>query len=168
MQLGHEGTAATLSQALSSTVRGAVRSEGVKSAASVPRGFRLERHSPALPPIIQRGKAITRLTSRSDWGSGYGADVQMRNLQTVPLLWQVSCKVSDSITTLWDARVHAPRPTAHRNRRYLERPVAPWTIDNFRLLRDAPAIRLACSMVCRINEAARTLLHGDSGSPAGC
>jgi endoglucanase len=46
---------------------------------------------------------MTRLTLRSDWGSGYCADVQVSNRQIDSLQWKISLTVSDSITTLLDA-----------------------------------------------------------------
>jgi len=46
---------------------------------------------------------MTQLTIRSDWGSGYCADVQVSNPLPSSLLWQVSLTASDTITTLWDA-----------------------------------------------------------------
>jgi hypothetical protein len=102
-QVGHEGASATLSKALRSAVRGRVSPEGVNAAASLPRGPSPERDLPAPPAKAQLREAITHLTVRSDWGSGYCADVQVSNPQTFPLSWQVSLTVGDSITTLWDA-----------------------------------------------------------------
>jgi hypothetical protein len=102
-QVGHEGTAATLSKALLAAVRGRVIPAGVNAAVSVPRAPSPERDLPASPPDAHSREAMTHLTVRSDWGSGYCADVQVSNPQTFPLLWQVSLTVSDSITTLWDA-----------------------------------------------------------------
>jgi endoglucanase len=69
----------------------------------VPRGPTPEHNLPASPPHTPPREAMTHLTIRSDWGSGYCADVQVRNPQTFPLLWQVSLTLDDSITTLWDA-----------------------------------------------------------------
>ncbi len=46
---------------------------------------------------------MAQLTVRSDWGSGYCADVQVSNPQPGPLLWQVSLMVGGFITTLCDA-----------------------------------------------------------------
>jgi Glycosyl hydrolases family 18/Cellulose binding domain len=88
-QVGHEGPSATLSKALLSAVRGRVSPAEASAAAPAPEA--------------QHQEATTHLTVRSDWGSGYCADVQVSNPQTFPLLWQVFLPVSDPITTLWDA-----------------------------------------------------------------
>jgi endoglucanase len=46
---------------------------------------------------------MMHLTVRSDWGSGYCADVQVSNPSASSLVWQVSLTVNDTINTLWDA-----------------------------------------------------------------
>jgi glycosyl hydrolase family 18 (putative chitinase)/cellulose binding protein with CBM2 domain len=100
-QVGQEGTAATLSRALLAAALGRALPDDVPAAPSpsaLPR-----RDVPASPPDIQAREAMTQLTIRSDWGSGYCADVQVSNPLPSSLLWQVSLTASDTITTLWDA-----------------------------------------------------------------
>jgi hypothetical protein len=102
-QVGHEGTDATLSKALLAAAQGRVLPEAVSGTASAPPGPSPERDLPASPPDAHARGAVTHLTVRSDWGSGYCADVRVSNPQPSSLLWQVSLTVGDTITTLWDA-----------------------------------------------------------------
>jgi len=57
----------------------------------------------ASPLPAQASAAMTHLTVRSDWGSGYCADVQVSNPHPFSLVWQVSLPIHDTIHTLWDA-----------------------------------------------------------------
>jgi cellulase/cellobiase CelA1 len=101
-QVGHEGTSATLSQALLSATRGHVAGASEHGLPSAPSGAPPRHEFPAAPVEIQANGVMTHLTVRSDWGSGYCADVTVSNPRRVSLAWQVTLAVDDPITTLWD------------------------------------------------------------------
>jgi hypothetical protein len=102
-QVGHEGTSATLSRALLSATRGRISPDDGPAAPSPPSSVSTRRGAPASPSDGPAREATTQLTVRSDWGSGYCADVQVSNPHTSSLVWQVSLTINDTITTLWDA-----------------------------------------------------------------
>ena len=102
-QVGQEGTAATLSRALLTAALGRALLDDVPAAPSPPPSASPRRDGPALPPDGQAREAMTQFTVRSDWGSGYCADVQVSNPSASSLVWQVSLTVNDTINTLWDA-----------------------------------------------------------------
>jgi cellulase/cellobiase CelA1 len=101
-QVGHEGTSATLSKALLAAAQGLTWPDNVDVAPSPPPGPSPARDFPVLPPQAQATEALTHLTVRSDWGSGYCADVQVSNRHAFSLVWQVSLIVNDTINALWD------------------------------------------------------------------
>jgi hypothetical protein len=102
-QVGQEGTSATLSRVLLAAALGRALPDDVPVAPSPLSSASPRRDVAASPLDSQAHEAMTQLTVRSDWGSGYCADVQVSNPHTSSLLWQVSLTVSDMITTLWDA-----------------------------------------------------------------
>jgi Glycosyl hydrolases family 18/Cellulose binding domain len=102
-QVGHEGPSATLSRALRSATQGRALPGDVPATPSTPPGSSPRRAVPVSSPEAQAREATTHLTVRSDWGSGYCADVQVSNPSTSSLVWQVSLTVNDTINTLWDA-----------------------------------------------------------------
>jgi GH18 family chitinase len=99
-QVGHEGTAATLSKVLLSTALGRALPNDVLAAPSPPPRLSPRRDVAASLPDVQAREAMTQLTVRSDWSGGYCADVQVSNPHTSTLVWQVSLTVNDTITTL--------------------------------------------------------------------
>jgi spore germination protein YaaH len=101
-QVGHEGTSATLSRALLAAAQGLARSHHAGITPSRPPGPSPVRDFAVLPPEGKATEALTHLTVRSDWGSGYCADVQVSNRHAFSLIWQVSLPVNDTVNTLWD------------------------------------------------------------------
>jgi spore germination protein YaaH len=99
-QVGQEGTSAMLSKALLSAASGRVLPEHVNT-----DGARLSHPRDVRKPSsnASAGKVEMLLTIRSDWGTGYCADVRVSNPLSTALLWQVSLPMDDMIRTMWDA-----------------------------------------------------------------
>lgn len=100
-QVGHEGPSATLSRALLAAAQGRALPDAAQVPPSLPPGASPGRAISASPPPASA--VTTHLTVRSDWGSGYCADVQVSNPHPFALAWQVSLPINDTIHTLWDA-----------------------------------------------------------------
>ena len=86
-QVGHEGTSATLRRALLSVALGRALPGDVPAAPSPPSSSSPRRDLPVSSPDAQAREATTHLTVRSDWGSGYCADVHVSNPSASSLVW---------------------------------------------------------------------------------